>query len=145
MRKSLLASLALALATPLGARADTTSDIGALRQEIEAIRAAYETRLQALEQRLKAAEASATTAARTAASAAAVADTRPAPATVAPLAPAAAAGGFSAFNPALSLILSGLYTRTSQDPARYAITGFQLPTSAEAGPGTRGFSLTESD
>jgi hypothetical protein len=45
----------------------------------------------------------------------------------------------------MSLILSGLYTRTSQDPARYAITGFQLPRDAEAGPGTRGFSLAESE
>jgi hypothetical protein len=45
----------------------------------------------------------------------------------------------------MSLILSGLYARTSQDPARYAITGFALPAGAEAGPGTRGFSLAESE
>ena len=60
-------------------------------------------------------------------------------------APAAAAAGANAFNPAISLILSGLYTRTSQDPAQYAISGFQLPLDAEAGPGTRGFSLAESE
>jgi hypothetical protein len=60
-------------------------------------------------------------------------------------APAAAAAGANAFNPAISLILSGLYTRTSQDPAQYAITGFQLPLESEAGPGTRGFSLAESE
>ena len=40
---------------------------------------------------------------------------------------AASGGSANAFNPAISLILSGLYTRTSQDPASYAITGFQLP------------------
>ena len=51
MRKLLSASLALALAAPLGALADTQSDIKALRQEIEAIRADSEARLQALELR----------------------------------------------------------------------------------------------
>jgi hypothetical protein len=45
----------------------------------------------------------------------------------------------------MSLILSGLYTNTSQDPSKYAITGFQLPASAEAGPGSRGFSLAETE
>jgi hypothetical protein len=45
----------------------------------------------------------------------------------------------------MSLILSGLYARTSRDPASYAITGFQLPPGAEIGPGTRGFSLAESE
>lgn len=57
----------------------------------------------------------------------------------------AAAGNPNAFNPAISLILSGLYTRTSQDPGRYAIKGFPLPADAEAGPGTRGFSLAETE
>ncbi|HSN33209.1 MAG TPA: hypothetical protein VLU41_11040, partial [Ideonella sp.] len=43
------------------------------------------------------------------------------------------------------LILSGLYTNTSRDPAGYAIAGFPLPPDSEAGPGTRGFSLAESE
>ena len=106
MSKLLPASIALALAAPLGAWASADTDTEALRREIEAIRSAYEARLQALEQR-----------------------------------PAQA----NAFNPSISLILSGLYTRTSQDPARYAITGTQLPAGAEIGPGTRGFSLAESE
>lgn len=63
----------------------------------------------------------------------------------APQVAAPAGGGANAFNPAMSLILSGLYTRTSQNPQNYAITGFQLPDGAEAGPGTRGFSLAESE
>jgi len=146
MHKLLPAGLALALAAPFGSFADTPADIAALRQEIESIRTAYEARLQSLEARLKAAEAGA------ASQAVAVA---PAPA------PAAAAaggggsgggggggvgsGGANAFNPAMSLILSGLYTRSSQDPARYAITGFPRPEGAEIGPGTRGFSLAESE
>lgn len=45
----------------------------------------------------------------------------------------------------MSLILSGTYARTSQDPSKYAISGFLLPTGAEVGPGTRGFSLAESE
>ncbi|HEX7156889.1 MAG TPA: hypothetical protein VF229_06710 [Burkholderiaceae bacterium] len=129
MNRLLPASLALALAAPIGATADTASDVQALRLEIEAIRAEYEARLQSLEQRLKAAEAAAS-----------------APAAAKPAAVAAQpAGGANAFNPAVSLILSGLYARTSQDPARYAITGVELPAAASIGPGTRGFSLAESE
>ena len=145
MHKLLPASLALALAAPFGALADTASDIQALRQAIDAMRAAYEARLQALEQRLKAAEAAVATPAAAMATAAPAGPSIPgaAPSTL-PLA-AAAGGGATAFNPSISLILSGLYTRTSQDPASYAITGFQLPAGAQLGPGTRGFSLAESE
>ncbi len=57
----------------------------------------------------------------------------------------APSAGANAFNPAISLILSGGFTRTSRDPERYAISGFHLPSGAEAGPGTRGFSLAESE
>lgn len=49
------------------------------------------------------------------------------------------------FNPAISLILSGIYTNLSRDPADYLITGFPLPVDAEVGPGSRGFSLSESE
>ena len=152
MHKLLPASLALAMAAPVAALADTPSDIKALRQEIDAMRAAYEGRLQALEQRLKAAEAAAAAPAAPVAASVTPAAAPPAPA-VAPVAgaPSAAAlassggGGANAFNPAMSLILSGLYTRTSKDPATYTISGFQLPPGAEIGPGTRGFSLAESE
>lgn len=145
-------SLALALAFPSLAHADTAADLAALRQELEAMRASYESRIQALEQRLQKAEgkaeATAGTAPATAATTAAavptpVAEPAPAVASNAPVSDVPASAG--AFNPALSLILSGLYTGTSRDPAHYAITGFQLPTDTEAGPGTRGFSLAESE
>ena len=153
MHRPLPASLALALALPFTAHADTAADIEALRQEIAAIRAAYEARLQSLEQRLQAAETRTTTPTNAAPAAGAatpgVPTATPAPtatpivaATAPPGTPAATA---NAFNPAVSLILSGRYARTSQDPAAYAITGFQLPGSAEIGPGTRGFSLAESE
>jgi hypothetical protein len=73
---------------------------------------------------------------------AAAADTAPAPA-----APPgeAAGGGAGAFNPAVSLILSGTYAHTTRDPSTYRITGVALPPGAEIGPGTRGFSLAESE
>ena len=55
------------------------------------------------------------------------------------------ASSVNSFNPAISLILSGLYTNLSQDPANYRITGFPVPSSVEIGPGRRGFSLAESE
>lgn len=139
------ASLALAFVAPIAAAApspDTPppADIKAIRQEIDAMRTAYEARLQALEERLKAAEAAA---AVPPPPAVAAVSAPPSP----PTAPAASAGGSgaNAFNPAISLILSGQFARLSKDPANYAITGFQLPTDAELGPGERGFGLGETE
>jgi hypothetical protein len=56
--------------------------------------------------------------------------------------PPASAGSF---NPAVSLILSGIYSNLSQDPADYRITGFPVASGTEIGPGQRGFSLAESE
>ena len=134
MHPSMAAGLALALAAPVAALAQPNPEVETLRKEIEAIRTTYEQRLQALEQRLKAAEA-------------AMQAAPPAPATAAAppaVAPPAGGGNTNAFNPAISLILSGTYTRTSRDPA-YSLTGFALPADAEVGPGDRGFSLAESE
>jgi len=127
------AGLVLALVAPVGARAEPGADIQALQKEIDAMRAEYEARLKALEERLRAAEAAA----------AAPAPAAPSP----PPAPVAASGGgaANAFNPSISLILSGIYSRTTQDPADYAITGVALPSSVAVGPGTRGLSLSESE
>jgi len=129
--------LALALQCTAVQAAD---DLTALRAEIQALRASYEARLQALEARLQAAERAAAPAAAAApaTSTAAAAPAAPSPAT-------AASGNANSFNPALSLILSGLYTRTSRDPADYRITGFARPEDAEIGPGTRGLSLAETE
>ncbi|MEO5671023.1 MAG: hypothetical protein ABIR26_10070 [Ramlibacter sp.] len=138
MNRSIPAGIALALAAPLGALADTSSDIQALRRELESLRTDYETRLRTLEQRVKAAEAvAAAVPAQPAAASASVA--------ASPVLPPTPAASPSAFNPAMSLILSGGYTRTSRDPANYRISGFQLPPDAEVGPGTRGFSLAETE
>ena len=51
--------------------------------------------------------------------------------------------GMSAFNPALSVILSGTYAQFSNDPATYTIPGFALADGV--GPGTQGFGLGESE
>jgi hypothetical protein len=137
MRKLFSAGLLLALAAPLGAFADTSSDVEALRREFDSVRADYEARLRALEQRVKAAEA-----------AAAAAPAAPPVAAAGPAftpAAAAASGGGGGFNPSMSLILSGTYARTSRDPADYRIHGFQLPPDAEIGPGRRSFSLAETE
>lgn len=136
MRFHLRAALALACALPSLALAQSPSDIQALRDEIARLRADYEARIQALETRLQSAQAVAPA-------------TPPSAATEAvPPAPVGANAGIvtgTGFNPALSLILSGLYTRTSRDPAGYRIRGVPLPPDAEIGPGSRGFSLAESE
>ena len=57
---------------------------------------------------------------------------------------AAGAGQSSnAFNPSIGLILSGTYGQFSHDPADYAISGF--PLGDESDPGSRGFSIGESE
>lgn len=55
----------------------------------------------------------------------------------------AAAVSANAFNPAISLILNGQYAHHSLDPADYRRSGF--PLTGEAGPGTQGLSLGESE
>src|SRR5690242_1769169 len=44
----------------------------------------------------------------------------------------------SALNPGVSVILNGLYSNLSKDPASYRINGF-VPTMGEFGPPPRGF------
>ncbi len=159
------AALAGGAAPALADSADpaaTAAELRALRAELAAMRAGYEARIEALERRL-AALPSSTPAAATASSdaapkaspaaattATAAADARAAPAPPAPAAlptatAVAAAAAGNGFNPALSLILSGQYMRSTRDPARYRIAGFALPPDAAIGPGGRGFNLGESE
>jgi hypothetical protein len=142
MHKLFSASLALALVAPLGAFADTAAgtaaEIQLLRSEMAAMRAQYEARLQAMEQRLQQVQQLASSAP----------PSTPAPAELVPAAaplPVVTGGGANAFNPAISLILSGGYSQFSADPVSYRLSGFQLPVGSEAGPGPRGFSLGESE
>ncbi len=146
MSRLFSASLLLALSAPMGVMAQGASsaaaEIQALRQEMKAMRAAYEARLQALEQRLQAGAGPAAGAAPVARAAEATSGVAsPVIAASAPF----ATGRSNAFNPAIALILSGGTTRTSQDPANYRLSGFQLPAGAEVGPGARGFGLGESE
>jgi hypothetical protein len=49
------------------------------------------------------------------------------------------------FNPEISLILSGSYLNSRRDSTTYSIRNTALPPDAEIGPGSRGFSLGESE
>jgi len=163
--RRLAAALALAVGLQSAALASPASDVAELKKALAAMKSDYDKRLGALESQLhetqselakaKAASAVAQVAAASA-NANAVAE---APAAVAPIAappvvavdtsvaaPTGATGGnATAFNPQISLILSGTYAHTSQDPGQARITGFALPPGAEIGVGSRGFSLAESE
>jgi hypothetical protein len=130
-RKS-LAALIVAIVAPafLPAHAADSAEIQQIRSEIEQLKQTDEARIRDLEKRLEQAEAAAQQAQATAQQAANAA------------APKQSA---NAFNPAVSLILSGIYSHLSQDPADYRLSGFPVPPDSEIGPGQRGFSLAESE
>ncbi|HEY1057238.1 MAG TPA: hypothetical protein VGE55_00750 [Limnobacter sp.] len=98
------------------------NDLAQLRADFEAMKQAYEARIQALEQQLQSTQQLATQAAA-----------QP---------PVQAAAGSNAFNPDISLILSGTYASRS-NPQPYNITGFQA--GGEIAPADRGFNLGESE
>src|SRR5712692_9925023 len=52
--------------------------------------------------------------------------------------------GENATNPAVSVILNGIYANLSRDPNAFRINGF-VPTRGEVRPGVRGLSLGESE
>ena len=126
--RPMAALLALALMPVVAGAAD---DVGALRAELQALKTEYGARVDALETRIQQLEA---------APAVPAPEPVPAPETPAPK----SAGGASAFNPAISLILGGSYTSTSRDPGDWNIAGFP-PSGGEAGPGERSFNLGESE
>ncbi|KAI5913661.1 hypothetical protein [Thauera sp. 2A1] len=106
------------------------ADLNALRDEIRQIRESYEQRIAALEARLAQAENQAGAAERSAREATVAASQKPA--------------SEAAFNPGIYAILSGTYTRLSQDPRKYSIGGF-VPAGDELGPPRRSFSVGESE
>ena len=118
-----------ALAVP-NAWAASDAELEAIRAQIRELKQTYEARIKALEDRLKAAEEK---------------EAQPAPAPT----PSPAQGGGStsaglaAFNPAISAILTGTYANLSQDPSRWRMAGFLQ--GGEVGPGSRGFSIGESE
>ena len=120
----------VAVLMPSVGEAATDAEVEALRAELAALKSEYATRVNALEERINQLESAATAAAT-------------APAEVAPPA-AAPAKSVSAFNPAVSLILTGNYANLSQDPTDYQIAGFLTPDEG-VGPGERNFNLGESE
>src|ERR1700732_4104772 len=123
--------LSLLLPNPGQAASD---DVAALRAELEALKTDYTSRVQALEARIKQLESAVVTA------------TIPPPAypQPAPVAPPGKSSNATAFNPAMSMILTGNYASLSQDPATYRVAGF-IPPPAGGGPGERSFNLDESE
>jgi hypothetical protein len=142
---TLAAAIAVALA-PACALAADNAELQQLHQELDQLRQTYETRIQALETRLKQAEGAASSAqtlatqAKDSASETQSALTQVSNQVKESKAPAA---GTNAFNPDISLVLSGLYSNLSKDPANYRIKNFA--SGDEIGPGSRGFNLTESE
>ncbi len=148
------AAVAAALLAPAAASAVNDAEMKELREQVRQLREQYEKRIEALEQRLQQAEGAAQKAQGTAVKAEGVATTA---ADVASKAEAQAVKAESAaiqanirptseaaFNPAISVILNGVYANLSQDPGRFRITGF-VPTLGEVSPGNRGLSLGESE
>jgi hypothetical protein len=125
-----------------------------LREQVRQLKEQYEKRIEALEQRLQQAEGAAQKAQGTAVKAEGVATTAAAVATKAEAQAVKAESAAvqantrptseAAFNPAVSVILNGVYANLSKDPGRFQITGF-VPTLGEVSPGKRGFSLGESE
>ena len=132
--KALAALLALAgMTLPVLGHA-AADDVASLRAELQALKTDYKTRVDALEQRIAQLESAPVGASPEptpdCAADACACGRRVAPAT--------------AFNPAISLILGGSYTNTSQDPETWRIGGF-MPSGGEVGPGERSFNLGESE
>lgn len=117
--------------SPLVAQANDSDEMEKLRAEIQQMKQSYEGRIQSLESRLQKTEAVAGDAAKTATDAEATA-----------VQASAHPSSSNAFNPDISLILSGTYANRSQN-SDYHITGFQA--GGSVGSGTRGFNLGESE
>ena len=125
-------AIALVFLLPAAANANDSDEMEKLRAEIQQMKQNYETRIQSLESRLKESETVATQADNTADDALVQASAKP---NTTPT-------SSTAFNPDISLILTGTLANRSQD-SNYHITGFQA--GGEVGPGSRGFSLGESE
>jgi hypothetical protein len=121
---TLAAAVGAAFAAPVPCLAAEDAEVQRIRSEIKDLKEGYESRIQQLEQRLERTEQ------------------RPAPAAAPPAQSAPASP--NAFNPAISLILGGQYSNLQRDPSTYQIGGF-IPGSDEIGPGSRSFSLAESE
>lgn len=146
MYKLTVMAAALALVLPAAVEAQSNPELDEIRQQIKELKDSYESRIQALEKRLQQAEEAAAKA-RTTAAEAPSADTLGEQRAQAPAAEAAPTQQASpnAFNPAISVILTGTYANFSQDPAKASVTGFLSNANTADALGPRGFSLGESE
>jgi hypothetical protein len=126
-------AFALACSTlPTVSHAASDADIAEIRDQIRQLKESYEARIQVLEERLKESEAAP--------------KTRPTEVAEAPsltVPPAPSGTSANSFNPAISAVLSGVYSNLSQDPMRHGLSGFGL--TDDVGPGRRGLGLGESE
>lgn len=127
------ALLAATLCISTSANAATASELAELRTQIRQLKENYEAQISALEQRLLGLEKNAQT------DKSVVANNEPVAART-----NKSAGAEGAFNPAISVVLSGAYGNFSKDPDRYALSGF-VPANNGLASGTRGLSLRESE
>jgi len=116
MHRILLCAVACATAAPIAQAQDSLPQ---MREELKKL----QQRIDELEGRVKDAESTATQAATQASN-------RP--------------QSESALNPAVSVILNGVYANLRRDPTSYRINGL-IPTMTDVAPPTRGFSLGESE
>jgi hypothetical protein len=134
--------LMVGLAGPQPAAAASPDEVAELKAQLEALKA----NTAALEARIKQLEAAAASAPAAPATAAAASPPPPAPVYPEPPPPPPPAKGSNpaAFNPAISMIITGNYAATSEDPNTYRVAGFIPPPEGE-GPGPRSFNLGESE
>ena len=142
-------ALAVSFALAAGAAqaapdADVAREMKQMREQLQQMQRAYEQRIAALEGRLAQAETKAVKAEKTAVDASATAGEAKASADSAQASRSREPVRANAFNPEISLILTGTYNNLKKDPNSYQITGF-TPTLGEVGPGSRSFSLGETE
>jgi hypothetical protein len=130
--KLMARAIALAFLLPAAAQANDSDEMEKLRGELQEMKKTYESRIQSLESRLNQTETIANGADKKADDAAVQASNKP----------STKPTSSNAFNPDISLILTGTLANRSQD-SHYHITGFQA--GGGIGPGSRGFSLGESE
>lgn len=129
--------MAALFAASCGAQAADAADLAAIRSQINEMKKSYEQRIAALEEKLAQAEATAGRAETVAGKAEVVANE-------ASLKVRPAQTSAAAFNPEISLILSGSYTNLKKDPNERRLQGF-IPSNGELMPEGRSFNLGESE
>ncbi|MER2541622.1 MAG: TonB-dependent receptor [Azonexus sp.] len=137
-------ALAALLAASCTVQAASDADLAAIRSQINEIKQSYEQRIAALEQKLAQAESKASKAETTATKAETTASKAEVVANEARLNVRQPQTSASAFNPEISLILSGSYTNLKQNPSERRLQGF-IPSNGELMPENRSFNLGESE